>query len=176
MSDTSPGEKVTGQIAFEIPQSATPSKLQYDDYSNKVTVNIETGVGGNTTFISNFGFNITYPTRLVAETTNDPTTTVKIYIYPNPLSKVDGVDVATGDISASQTLGSFVDSQMGNITKYPNYQEISNNATTVSGKPAQTIVYQATIPERQASGTTEQPLKVMDTFTIHNNTGYAIAY
>ena len=44
VSHTSPGEKVTGQVAFEIPQSATPSKLQYDDYSNKVIVKVD-GVG-----------------------------------------------------------------------------------------------------------------------------------
>ncbi len=34
VSHTSPGDKLTGQIAFEIPQSATPSKIQYVDYSN----------------------------------------------------------------------------------------------------------------------------------------------
>ena len=175
MSHTNPGENVTGQIAFEIPQSATPSKLQYDDFSNKVIVNIESSVGDNTTF-SNFGFKITYPTSLVAETTNDPTTQVKIYIYPNPNSKVDGVNVGTVDLSAGQTLGSFVDSQMANITKYPNYQEISNNTTTASGKPAETIVFQATVPVAQASGTTDVPLKVMEIFTINNNTGYVIAY
>ena len=44
VSHTNPGENVTGQIAFEIPQSATPSKLQYDDYSNKVIVKVD-GVG-----------------------------------------------------------------------------------------------------------------------------------
>ncbi len=175
VSHTSPGEKVTGQVAFEIPQSATPSKLQYDDYSNKVIVNIESSVGDNTTF-SNFGFKITYPTSLVAETTNDPTTQVKIYIYPNPNSKVDGVNVGTVGLSAGQTLGSFVDTVMANTTTYPNYQEISNNTTTVSGKPAETIVFQATVPVAQASGTTDVPLKVMEIFTINNNTGYVIAY
>jgi len=175
VSHTSPGEKVTGQVAFEIPQSATPSKLQYDDYSNKVIVNIESSVGDNTTF-SNFGFKITYPTSLVAETTNDPTTQVKIYIYPNPNSKVDGVNVGTVGLSAGQTLGSFVDAVMANTTTYPNYQEISNNTTTVSGKPAETIVFQATVPVAQASGTTDVPLKVMEIFTINNNTGYVIAY
>ncbi len=40
-SHTSPGDNVTGQIAFEIPHSATPSKLQYNDYSNKVMVKID---------------------------------------------------------------------------------------------------------------------------------------
>jgi hypothetical protein len=176
VSHTSPGEKVTGQIAFEIPRSATPSKLQYDDYSNKVIVNIETGVGGNTTFNSDFGFKITYPTSLVAETTNDPTTQVKMYIFPNPNSKVDGVNVGTVGLNEGQTLGSFVDTQMANITKYPNYQEISKNATTVFGKPAQTIVFQATVSVTQASGTTDVSLKVMEIFTINNNTGYLIAY
>jgi hypothetical protein len=34
------GEKVTGQVAFEIPQSATPAKLVYNDYLNQVTTNL----------------------------------------------------------------------------------------------------------------------------------------
>ncbi len=71
---------------------------------------------------------------------------MKIYVYLNPNSKVDGVNVGTTDLSSGATLGSFVDSQMANITKYSNYQEISNNTTTVSGKPAQAIVFQALVP------------------------------
>jgi hypothetical protein len=40
---TTPGEKVTGQVAFEIPQSATPAKLVYNDYYdyyNHATTNL----------------------------------------------------------------------------------------------------------------------------------------
>jgi hypothetical protein len=34
VTNTSPGDKVTGQIAFEIPQSATATKLTYGDGFN----------------------------------------------------------------------------------------------------------------------------------------------
>lgn len=40
VSHTNAGEKVTGQVAFEIPQSATPTKLVYNDYTNQVTTNL----------------------------------------------------------------------------------------------------------------------------------------
>lgn len=39
--NTNPGDKVTGKIAFEIPQSAKPTKLTYGDLLNGVvTVNL----------------------------------------------------------------------------------------------------------------------------------------
>ena len=46
VSNTNPGDKVTGKIAFEIPQSATPSVLTYGDQINGiVTVNLS-GLSG----------------------------------------------------------------------------------------------------------------------------------
>ena len=65
----------------------------------------QTTNGNNTTFSSGTGFNVTYPTSLKADTTTDPTTQVKIYVYLNPNSKVDGVNVGTVALSAGQTLG-----------------------------------------------------------------------
>jgi hypothetical protein len=35
---TNPGERVTGKIAFEIPQSAKPTKLTYSDLTNGVVI------------------------------------------------------------------------------------------------------------------------------------------
>jgi len=110
---------------------------------------------------------------------NDPAVTVKIYVPLNSSSVVDAVNVGTIDLSAGQTLSSFVDSQMVNVTKYPNYQEISNNTTTVSGQPAQTIVYQGLVPVQHnttPASTTNMTLKVMQTFVVNNNTGYVITY
>ena len=42
---TRPGEKVTGQIAFEIPQSATPGELTYNDglVGDNITNNLNAG-------------------------------------------------------------------------------------------------------------------------------------
>ncbi len=140
----------------------------------------QTTNGNNTTFSSGTGFNITYPTALtgVTNVTTDPTVTVKIYIPLNSSSVIDAVNVGTVSLSAGQTLSSFVDSQMVNVTKYPNYQEISNNTTTVSGKPAQTISYQGLVPVQlnTSQTTTNTTLNVMETFVVNNNTGYVIAY
>lgn len=40
VSNTQPGEKVTGTVVFQIPQSAQPSVLTYEDYYNKMTINL----------------------------------------------------------------------------------------------------------------------------------------
>jgi PsbP-like protein len=139
----------------------------------------QTTTGNNTTFSSGTGFNITYPTALKADMTTDPATPVKIYVYLNPNSKVDGVNVGTTALGSGATLGSFAAAQMANITKYPNYQEISNNTTIISGQPAQTIVYQELVPVQlnaTPTSSTNTTLKIMETFVVNNNTGYVIAY
>ena len=92
---------------------------------------------------------------------------------------IDGVNVGTNSLSAGQTLDSFVASQMANITKYQNYQQISNNTTTVSGQPAQTIVFQGVVPVQlntTPATNTNMTLKVMQTMVVSNNTGYVINY
>ena len=40
VTNSQPGEKVTGNIVFQIPQQAKATTLTYDDYSNKVTMNL----------------------------------------------------------------------------------------------------------------------------------------
>jgi hypothetical protein len=139
----------------------------------------QTTNGNNTTFSSGTGFNITYPNSLKVDTTTDPATLVKIYVYLNPNSKVDGVNVGTTNLGPSDTLSSFEASQLANLTKYPSYQQISNNTTTVSGKPAQTIVFQGLIPVQlntTPGSSTNMTLKEIQTFVVSNNTGYVIAY
>jgi len=135
--------------------------------------------GNNTTFSSGTGYNITYPTALKADTSTDPSSTVQIYVYLNPSSVVDGVNVGSNSLSAGQTLGSYAASQMVNVTKYPSFQQISNNTTTVSGQPAQTTVFQGVIPVQlntTVATSSNMTLKVMETFVVNNNTGYVIAY
>lgn len=40
VSNTNPGEKTSGQIAFEVPQSTIATKLTYNDYANEVVTNL----------------------------------------------------------------------------------------------------------------------------------------
>jgi hypothetical protein len=37
---TQPGDKVSGLIAFQLPIDATPKSLTYDDYTNRITINL----------------------------------------------------------------------------------------------------------------------------------------
>jgi len=39
-SNTQPGDKYSGIIVFQIPTSATPKSLTYDDYTNKITISL----------------------------------------------------------------------------------------------------------------------------------------
>jgi uncharacterized protein YcfL len=39
-TNTQPGDNYSGLIAFQMPTNATPKSLTYDDYTNKITVNL----------------------------------------------------------------------------------------------------------------------------------------
>ncbi len=39
-TNTQSGDKYSGLIAFQMPTSATPKSLTYDDYTNKITINL----------------------------------------------------------------------------------------------------------------------------------------
>ena len=39
-SNTQPGDKYGGLVVFQIPTSATPKTLTYDDYTNKIIINL----------------------------------------------------------------------------------------------------------------------------------------
>jgi uncharacterized lipoprotein YajG len=38
--NTQPGDKLSGFIVFQIPTSATPKSLTYDDYTNNIVINL----------------------------------------------------------------------------------------------------------------------------------------
>jgi len=40
LSNSHPGDKTAGIVVFEMKQNATPTKLIYNDYSNKVTITL----------------------------------------------------------------------------------------------------------------------------------------
>ena len=45
--NTQPGDKYSGLIIFQIPTSATPKSLTYDDYTNRITINLAWQVPSN---------------------------------------------------------------------------------------------------------------------------------
>jgi hypothetical protein len=139
----------------------------------------ETVIGNNTTFSSAAGFNITYPTTLKKDSTQNGSVPVRIYVYLATNNTVDAVNVATNDIAANDTLADWVAFNMNNINNYPNYKLLSNNSSTFAGRQGYTAVWQATVPIQQgtaASTIQNQTLKVMQTFVINNNKGYVVAY
>ncbi|MGA3359877.1 MAG: hypothetical protein ABSC87_06690 [Halobacteriota archaeon] len=140
----------------------------------------ETVTSNNTTFSSVAGFNITYPKTLKVDI-NDTNASgqVKVYVYLTTNNTVDAMDVATEAVSPNATYMDYTLYNVGKITDYPNYQQITNQSATLGGKPAYTVVWQATVPVQtgtSASTVQNQTLKVMQTYVVNNNNGYVVTY
>ena len=194
VSHTNPGEKVTGAVAFEIPKNAQQTKLQYNDYSNQVIINLtsvtsastgssvpsvssEKTVGNKTIFTSSRGYSITYPKTLKTDYSTDPSTLVELYVFLTPSSSVDGVTVATRNLHTGESLEDFRATGVNDIQKFSNFQQISSQATTVDGKPAYKIVWQATVPTQMPSGSTQNlAIKSTQIYTVNNGIAYVIGY
>jgi hypothetical protein len=145
----------------------------------------QTTAGTNTTFSSAAGFNITYPTILVIDKNNTETSSqpVRVYIYPNPSNKADGVVVATYGLTAGATLSDFVDYNVLELKNYSihdvykNFTILNQTNTTLSGKSANTIVWTGVIPvQYNATTSTDTSMKVIHTYVVNNNTGYVVTY
>jgi len=145
----------------------------------------QTTAGTNTTFSSAAGFNITYPTILVADKNNTETASqpVRVYIYLNPSNKADGIVVATYGLTAGATLSDFVDYNILELKNYSihdvykNFTILNQTNTTLSGKSANTIVWTGVIPVQYTStSSNDTAMKVMQTYVINNNTGYVVTY
>ncbi|MGA7077001.1 MAG: PsbP-related protein [Halobacteriota archaeon] len=139
----------------------------------------ETVIGNNTTFSSAAGFNITYPKTLKIDSTTNASVQVRVYVYLATNNTLDSVVVAEQDLDASVTLSAFANYMVTQVNNYPNYKLISNASTTLGGKPAYTIVFNATVPVQMgtaASTVQETPLKLMQTFVVNNHKGYVVTY
>lgn len=194
VSHTNPGEKVTGAVAFEIPKNAQPTKLQYNDYSNQVVINLtsvtsastgssvpsvssEKTVGNKTIFTSSRGYSISYPKTLKTDYGTDPSDKVELYIYLSSSSSVDAVTVASQNLGVGQTLDDFRATSINDLQKFTNFQQISSQTTTVDGKPAYKIVWQATVPVQMSSSSTQNmAIKTTQIYTVNNGIAYVIGY
>ena len=142
-------------------------------------------VGNNTTFSSAAGFNITFPKNLAIDRngTENASSPVRVYIYLSPNETANGVVVGTEGLTSGMTLNNFTDAQIANLQNYNSSGVYKNltmlNATnsTISGKPAHTIVFSGVFPvQYNATTSTNKSLKIMQTFVVNNNTGYVISY
>jgi hypothetical protein len=138
-----------------------------------------TVIGNNTTFSSSTGFNITYPKTLKTDSNNSTDTSLRIMIYLATNNTTYSVSVSNEPVNPNATSLDYANYYIGSINDYPNYQLVSNQSTTLGGKPAYTIVWQATVPVQQdtsASTIQNTTLKVMQTYVVNNNTGYIVTY
>ncbi|MGA3359496.1 MAG: hypothetical protein ABSC87_04735 [Halobacteriota archaeon] len=136
----------------------------------------ETVIGNNMTFSSSTGFNITYPKTLKIDSNNSTDSQNRVYIYLVTNNTLDSVNVATADLTPNATLSDWATYVRDSVNDFPNWQLISNQSTTLGGKPAYTIVWQATVPVQNDSNVQNTTLKVMQTTLINNNTGYIVTY
>jgi hypothetical protein len=139
--------------------------------------------GNNTTFSSAAGFNITFTKTLKTDSTTNASTPVRLYIYLNPNETADGVVVATKSLSSGQTLDDFVASDVKELNNYSstgfykNFKILNETNSTISGKPAHTIVWSGIIPVQYNKTTpTNTSVKEMQTYVVNNNMGYVITY
>ncbi|MGZ8937490.1 MAG: hypothetical protein ACXW02_08415 [Halobacteriota archaeon] len=139
--------------------------------------------GNNTTFSSAAGFNITFTKTLKTDSTTNASTPVRLYIYLNPNETADGVVVATKSLSSGQTLDDFVASDVKELNNYSstgfykNFKILNETNSTISGKPAHTIVWSGIIPVHYNKTTpTNTSVKEMQTYVVNNNMGYVVTY
>jgi hypothetical protein len=200
VSHTNPGEKVTGAIAFEIPRTAQPTKLQYNDYSNQVLINLTTDtsatvdssvpiisnektVGNKTIFTSSRAYQISYPQTLKTDISRDAPSPVELYIYLKPDETVDSVLVVSKSLTSGQTFSVFADNEVKALKDasstglYKNFAILNETSSTFAGKPAHTIVWSGIVPQQYSKTTaTNTSVNEMQTYVVNNNTGYVITY
>jgi hypothetical protein len=143
----------------------------------------QTTVGNNTTFSSGAGFNITFSKTLKIDSTTNASSPVRLYVYLSPNETANGVVVATKGLAAGQTLNNFVDDNVKELQNYSstgfykNFKILNETNSTISGKPAHTIVWSGIIPVQYNKTTpTNTSVKEMQTFVVNNNMGYVITY
>jgi hypothetical protein len=143
----------------------------------------QTTIGNNTTFSSGAGFNITYPSTLSIDSSTNASSPVKVYIYQNSNSKIDGVNVGTYSLSAGQKLSDFVNFNLNALQTnsssgfYKNFTILNETNLTFSGQPAHQIVFQGIIPQQiSAANATNTSVKETQIWVVNNNTGYVVTY
>ncbi len=132
--------------------------------------------GANTTLTSSAGFKITFPTKYrYDQNGNAP---VKVYIYLDPTNNITGVNVGTDQLNPGATLddvSNFYSNQLLNYQNVSYPQKLTN--TTLGGKPARTLTFQATIPAQYNQTTTRNiTLETKEVWTINNGTSYVVTY
>ena len=142
-----------------------------------------TSTGNNTTYSSAAGFNITYLKNLKTDSSTNASTPVRLYVYLTPNETADGVLVATKGLSSGQTLSDFSNNDMKELQNYSStgfyksFTILNETNSTLSGKPAHTIVWSGIIPVQYNKTTpTNTSVKEMQTYVVNNNMGYVVTY
>ncbi|MGZ4948278.1 MAG: hypothetical protein ACXV5D_04450 [Halobacteriota archaeon] len=131
--------------------------------------------GNNTTLTSTAGFKITFPSKYKYD--QNGSTPVKVYIYLDPSNTITGVNVGTQQLAAGATLDDVSNRYQNELLNYQNLsypQKLTN--TTLGGKPAKGLTFQAIVPVEYQNGTKNQTVEALEVWTINNDTSYVITY
>jgi len=180
---------VTTSVSVAIQQNefviyGTVSTMSAGSSSSPPTLTeSQTTVGDNTTYSSSVGFNITYPKTFTIDSSTNASSPVKVYIYLNPSSKIDGVNVATYSLASGEKLNDFIDFNLNALQSnsslgfYKDFTILNETNLTFAGQPAHQITFQGMIPQQvSATNTTDVSVKETQIWLVNNNTGYVVTY
>ncbi len=132
--------------------------------------------GNNTTLTSSAGFKITWPSKYKYD--QNGATPVKVYVYLDPANNVTGVNVGTDTLQPSATLDDVSNYYSNQLLNYKNVsytQKLTN--TTLNGKPARTITFQAILPvQYNETYSKNETIQAQEVWTINNGTAYVVTY
>ncbi|MGZ4848356.1 MAG: hypothetical protein ACXVIG_01320 [Halobacteriota archaeon] len=97
---------------------------------------------------------------------------MKLYIYIDPTNNVTAVNFGT-EPSQGLPLDSWSTRYTNNLLDFQNVSYRQRPAdTTLSGQPAQTLTFQATIPVQNK----DQTMIVQEAWTVYNGTVFTVTY
>jgi hypothetical protein len=150
--------------------------------NNQTNTQSGTGTSDKTTFSSDRGYSITYPTAWKRDVSTNASSPIELYLYLNRNETADGVIVATKSLSSGQTASDFANSEVKLLKNYSStgfykdFKVLSETDSTIGGKPAHTIIWSGTIPIKYNTTPTNTSVQEMQTYVVNNNMAYVITY
>ncbi len=134
-----------------------------------------TTAGNNTTLTSTAGFNVTFPSQYKYD--QNGSTPVKLIIYLDPKDVTTGVSIGTDALQPNTNLDALTPYYTNLNFNYQNFTAIQNATNiTLGGKPAKTLMFQATVPIQSETSVKNQTMRVLESFTINKDTAFVVVY
>ena len=135
-----------------------------------------TTAGNNTTLTSTAGFKMTFPSQYKYD--QNGSINPKAIIYLDPKDITTEVSFGTDTLLPNTTLEGLTDYYTSQFLYFKNLTTIQNvTSSTLGGKPAKTLTYQAIIPvQYNETLVRNQTMQVQEIWTINKDTGFVVAY